>query len=154
MRLFVLPCCCWQDWAKYSVATTGFYMIYLILTGFLLQVFFSVVVCFAASLIPLGQHDIMTVYLVQIYFNKVLQIQYSSTYWKYTGYTKKTKEIADGLNQSPALLKREEKNAEKCKSQVSLAFNILSKPGDLTFFLFISSEPRGSTNLANMLANW
>uniref|UniRef100_A0A3B3BG15 Ig-like domain-containing protein n=1 Tax=Oryzias melastigma TaxID=30732 RepID=A0A3B3BG15_ORYME len=52
--------------------------------------------CFTSS------HDL--VYLEQIYFNKVLMLQYNSTLEKFEGYTKKMMEIADDLNKSKRTL--------------------------------------------------
>lgn len=71
------------------------------------------------------------VYLEQIYFNKVLLGQYNSTLGKVIGYTEKTKRIADDLNKNLAFLKQERKNEEKCKTHIPLAFDVLSRPGDL-----------------------
>lgn len=71
------------------------------------------------------------VYLGQIYFNKVLLGQYNSTLGKFIGYTKKTKEIADGLNKNPAYLEQEKQNLERCKTYISMASDNLLKPGDV-----------------------
>ncbi|XP_038567426.1 H-2 class II histocompatibility antigen, E-S beta chain-like isoform X2 [Micropterus salmoides] len=68
------------------------------------------------------------VYLGQIYFNKVLLGQYNSTLGKFIGYTKKTKEIADGLNKNPAYLEQEKQNLERCKTYISMASDNLLKP--------------------------
>uniref|UniRef100_A0A3B3D2Q2 Ig-like domain-containing protein n=1 Tax=Oryzias melastigma TaxID=30732 RepID=A0A3B3D2Q2_ORYME len=48
----------------------------------------------------------------QIYFNKVLMLQYNSTLEKFEGYTKKMMEIADDLNKSKRTLDYEKKCAE------------------------------------------
>uniref|UniRef100_A0A671UNG8 Ig-like domain-containing protein n=1 Tax=Sparus aurata TaxID=8175 RepID=A0A671UNG8_SPAAU len=53
------------------------------------------------------------VYLAQVYFNKKLMGEYNSTVGKYTGYTEKASEIADGLNKNPKMLKQEKKNYEE-----------------------------------------
>lgn len=67
-------------------------------------------------------------YMEQIFFNKVLLIDYNSTVGKYVGYTEKTRDLADGLNKSPSFMKQVKKNEDKCKSHVSLALDFLSKP--------------------------
>ena len=63
------------------------------------------------------------------------------------GYTEYTKEIADDLNKNPAFLKQERKNEMKCKTHIPLAFDVLSKPGDLkvetlVMLLFIACKLR------------
>ncbi|KAK1895085.1 SPRY domain containing SOCS box protein 1 [Dissostichus eleginoides] len=68
------------------------------------------------------------VYLEQIFFNKVLQIQYNSTLGKYTGYREKTKEIAEGLNKNPKFIKQEKINELKCKNHIALLFDVFLKP--------------------------
>ncbi|CAK6960670.1 H-2 class II histocompatibility antigen%2C E-S beta chain-like [Scomber scombrus] len=70
-------------------------------------------------------HD--AVYLEQIYINKVLLVQYNSTLGEYVGYTKKTKDIADGLNKSKAFLKQEEKNTNACKTSIPFVADVLLK---------------------------
>ncbi|XP_037641191.1 rano class II histocompatibility antigen, A beta chain-like isoform X2 [Sebastes umbrosus] len=67
------------------------------------------------------------VYVEQIYYNKVFLIEYNSTEGKYTGYTEKAKELADGLNKSPAMKRKEKKNEEKYRSSVPLILALLSK---------------------------
>ncbi|XP_072250408.1 H-2 class II histocompatibility antigen, E-S beta chain-like [Leuresthes tenuis] len=67
-------------------------------------------------------------YLEQLYFNKILLVQFNGTLGKYTGYTKKAMEIADQLNKSERFLKQEKKNEEKCRTHQHLAFGLLSKP--------------------------
>ncbi|XP_070822311.1 rano class II histocompatibility antigen, A beta chain-like [Chaetodon trifascialis] len=68
------------------------------------------------------------VYLEQVYFNKVLLVQYNSTLGQYTGYTRQTKEIADDLNKNHAFLTQERKNEEKCKTILPWMFDDFSKP--------------------------
>lgn len=70
------------------------------------------------------------VYLAQLYFNKVLQGQYNSTLGKYVGYTEKMKEIADELNKNQRFLEQEKKNEQKCRTNVPLVFDVLSRPGE------------------------
>ena len=72
-------------------------------------------------------------YLEQIFFNKVLQIQYNGTLGKYTGYTEKTKEIAEGFNKNPKFIKQEKKNELKCKNHIALFFDVFLKPGDYVY---------------------
>ncbi|XP_018541680.1 H-2 class II histocompatibility antigen, E-S beta chain isoform X1 [Lates calcarifer] len=67
------------------------------------------------------------VYLEQIYFNKMLMMQYNSTLGKFVGYTENTKKIADNLNKNPAFLKQERKNVAKCTTHIPLVFDFLSK---------------------------
>ncbi|KAM6935267.1 DLA class II histocompatibility antigen, DR-1 beta chain-like [Lycodopsis pacificus] len=68
------------------------------------------------------------VYVEQYYFSKFLLLQYNSTLGKYTGYTEKTRDIADGLNKSPVLKKHRKQNEEKWKSQIPFILDLLSKP--------------------------
>nr|ARD07919.1 MHC class II antigen beta chain [Chionodraco hamatus]ARD07920.1 MHC class II antigen beta chain [Chionodraco hamatus] len=68
------------------------------------------------------------VYLGQLFFNKVLQLQYNSTLGKYTGYTEKTKDIAEGLNKNPKFIKEEKKNELKCKNHIAMFFDVFLKP--------------------------
>nr|XP_020462827.1 rano class II histocompatibility antigen, A beta chain-like isoform X2 [Monopterus albus] len=68
------------------------------------------------------------VYVEQLYFKKVLLLQYNSTLGNFTGYTDKTKKIADYLNKDQAFLKDEKRNEESCKSFVPIATDILSRP--------------------------
>ncbi|XP_041843018.1 H-2 class II histocompatibility antigen, E-S beta chain-like [Melanotaenia boesemani] len=68
------------------------------------------------------------VYLEQIYFNKVLLVQYNSTVGKYTGYTEKSKEIADDLNKSQSFLEQEKKNFEKCRAHLQRMLDLFLKP--------------------------
>uniref|UniRef100_A0A3P9B527 Ig-like domain-containing protein n=1 Tax=Maylandia zebra TaxID=106582 RepID=A0A3P9B527_9CICH len=63
------------------------------------------------------------------YVNKMLLGQYNSTLGKYVGYTKKTKEIADNLNKNKGFLEHEKKNKEKCRTNIPLVLDILSRPG-------------------------
>ncbi|XP_005738680.1 rano class II histocompatibility antigen, A beta chain-like [Pundamilia nyererei] len=68
------------------------------------------------------------VYLAQVYLNKMLLGQYNSTLGKYVGYTEKTKEIADNLNKNKGFLEHEKKNKEKCRTNIPLVLDILSRP--------------------------
>ncbi|XP_054477425.1 DLA class II histocompatibility antigen, DR-1 beta chain-like [Anoplopoma fimbria] len=68
-----------------------------------------------------------SVYVEQYYFNKKLLLQYNSTLRKFTGYTEKARDVADGLNKSPAIMESEKKNEEKCKSHLPLVFDVLFK---------------------------
>lgn len=70
------------------------------------------------------------VYLAQVYFNKKLMGEYNSTVGKYTGYTEKASEIADGLNKNPKMLKQEKKNYEECKTFIPFILDLYSKTGD------------------------
>ncbi|KAI4811167.1 hypothetical protein KUCAC02_014085 [Chaenocephalus aceratus] len=73
------------------------------------------------------------VYLGQLFFNKVLQLQYNSTLGKYTGYTEKTKDIAEGLNKNPKFIKEEKKHELKCKNHIAMFFDVFLKPGDCVY---------------------
>uniref|UniRef100_A0A3B4GVK2 Rano class II histocompatibility antigen, A beta chain-like n=1 Tax=Pundamilia nyererei TaxID=303518 RepID=A0A3B4GVK2_9CICH len=73
------------------------------------------------------------VYLAQVYLNKMLLGQYNSTLGKYVGYTEKTKEIADNLNKNKGFLEHEKKNKEKCRTNIPLVLDILSRPGETTY---------------------
>ncbi|RVE62690.1 hypothetical protein OJAV_G00159350 [Oryzias javanicus] len=68
------------------------------------------------------------VYLEQIYFNKVLMVQYNSTVGKYEGYTKKTMDFADGLSKSKHFLEQAVKNRESCQAHMDLVSDLLSHP--------------------------
>uniref|UniRef100_A0A669EMM4 DLA class II histocompatibility antigen, DR-1 beta chain n=1 Tax=Oreochromis niloticus TaxID=8128 RepID=A0A669EMM4_ORENI len=68
------------------------------------------------------------VYLAQVYLNKMLLGQYNSSLGKYVGYTEKTKEIADNLNKNKGFLEHEKKNKEKCRTNIPLVLDILSRP--------------------------
>lgn len=70
------------------------------------------------------------IYLEQLYFNKVLLGQYSSTLGNYTGYTEYAKEIADQLNKIPAFLEQERKNEETCRQNTIVFSDVFSKAGD------------------------
>ncbi|XP_056299656.1 DLA class II histocompatibility antigen, DR-1 beta chain-like isoform X2 [Pseudoliparis swirei] len=52
----------------------------------------------------------------------------SCTLGNYTGYTKRSKEVADTLNNIPTFIKREEKNLKTCQSHASMVFDLLSNP--------------------------
>ncbi|XP_068592589.1 DLA class II histocompatibility antigen, DR-1 beta chain-like [Cebidichthys violaceus] len=67
------------------------------------------------------------VYVEQYYFSKFLLIQYNSTLGKFTGYTERAIDIADGLNKSPDLMRQEKKNEKKCKSHIQSVLDLLSK---------------------------
>ncbi|KAM8734290.1 H-2 class II histocompatibility antigen, E-S beta chain-like isoform 1-T1 [Acanthopagrus schlegelii] len=67
------------------------------------------------------------VYLAQVYFNKKLMGEYNSTAGKYTGYTEKASEIADGFNKNPKMLEQEKKNYEECKTFIPLISDLYSK---------------------------
>ncbi|XP_026200420.1 H-2 class II histocompatibility antigen, E-S beta chain-like [Anabas testudineus] len=67
------------------------------------------------------------IYLEQLYFNKVLLGQYSSTLGNYTGYTEYAKEIADQLNKIPAFLEQERKNEETCRQNTIVFSDVFSK---------------------------
>lgn len=71
------------------------------------------------------------VYVEQIFFNKMLMIQFNSTSGKCTGYTAKTQDIAEGLNKSPAFLKEQKRNEDKYKAYIPLAIDLYSRPGAL-----------------------
>ncbi|XP_071325275.1 H-2 class II histocompatibility antigen, E-S beta chain-like isoform X2 [Trachinotus anak] len=71
-------------------------------------------------------HDAL--YLEQYYFNKVVAMQYNSSLGKVIGYTKKTKEIADGLNGNPSFLKHEIWKTELCRRNYKLANEGLLNP--------------------------
>ncbi|XP_029306745.1 DLA class II histocompatibility antigen, DR-1 beta chain-like [Cottoperca gobio] len=60
------------------------------------------------------------VYLLQLYVNKLLLIEYNSTLGKYAGYTEKAKKIADAINLNSSILRQEKKNEMKCKTQFPL----------------------------------
>ncbi|XP_005937672.1 H-2 class II histocompatibility antigen, E-S beta chain [Haplochromis burtoni] len=81
------------------------------------------------------------VYLAQLYFNKVLQGQYNSTLGKYVGYTAKMKEIADELNKNQRFLEQEKKNEQKCRTNVPLVFDVLSRPVEPTVKLRLAESP-------------
>uniref|UniRef100_A0A3Q4H785 DLA class II histocompatibility antigen, DR-1 beta chain-like n=1 Tax=Neolamprologus brichardi TaxID=32507 RepID=A0A3Q4H785_NEOBR len=81
------------------------------------------------------------VYLVQLYFNKVLQAQYNSTLGKYVGYTEKMKEIANELNKNQRFLEQEKKNKQKCRTNVPLVFDVLSRPVEPTVKLRLAESP-------------
>ncbi|KAG7242232.1 hypothetical protein INR49_024278 [Caranx melampygus] len=69
-----------------------------------------------------------TVYLEQVYFNKMFLGQYNSTSGNFSGFTKSTQEIADSLNKIPSFLRQEAKNAEMCRRLMPQAVDVLSKP--------------------------
>ncbi|KAL3980763.1 urotensin 2 receptor [Sarotherodon galilaeus] len=81
------------------------------------------------------------VYLAQIYFNKVLMGQYNSTLGKYVGYTEKLKEVADELNKNERFLEQEKKNEQKCRTNIPLVFNVLSRPVEPTVKLRLVESP-------------
>lgn len=66
----------------------------------------------------------------------MLLVQYNSTRGEYVGYTKKTKDIADGLNKNKAFLKQEEKNTELCKTSIPSVADVLLKSGDFGDFQY------------------
>ncbi|XP_075965747.1 DLA class II histocompatibility antigen, DR-1 beta chain-like [Anarhichas minor] len=68
------------------------------------------------------------VYVEQYYINKFLLIQYNSTLGKYTGYTERARDVADGLNKSPNLKKQRKKNEKKWKSLIPFILDLHSKP--------------------------
>lgn len=90
------------------------------------------------------------VYLAQIFFNKVLWGDYNSTVGKYTGYTEKAKIFLDELNKNPSFLKQEKKNFEKCKANIPLALELLSRPVIEPSVRVISVDASGSKH-PNML---
>ncbi|XP_047453692.1 H-2 class II histocompatibility antigen, E-S beta chain-like isoform X1 [Mugil cephalus] len=71
-------------------------------------------------------HDAL--YLEQYLFNKVLVAQYNSTLGKMIGFTKKAKDLADGLNKSPLFVRTQKWKTELCKSNAPLAYNNLLSP--------------------------
>ncbi|KAM4581031.1 H-2 class II histocompatibility antigen, E-D beta chain-like [Odontesthes bonariensis] len=64
-------------------------------------------------------------FLEQMYFNKILLLQYNGTLGKYTGYTKKAKDIADQLNKSERFLEQEKKNEEKCRAHQQMEHRVI-----------------------------
>uniref|UniRef100_A0A671USH3 Ig-like domain-containing protein n=1 Tax=Sparus aurata TaxID=8175 RepID=A0A671USH3_SPAAU len=85
------------------------------------------------------------VYLAQVYFNKKLMGEYNSTVGKYTGYTEKASEIADGLNKNPKMLKQEKKNYEECKTFIPFIL-------DLQTCLFFTPSVEPSVSLSSFKA--
>ncbi|XP_042345123.1 H-2 class II histocompatibility antigen, E-S beta chain-like [Plectropomus leopardus] len=67
-------------------------------------------------------------YIEQIFFNKLLMMEYNSTVGKFVGFTEKAQNIAEDLNKSPSFLKAQKKKEETCKSHVSVALDTLLKP--------------------------
>uniref|UniRef100_A0A3B4H104 Rano class II histocompatibility antigen, A beta chain-like n=1 Tax=Pundamilia nyererei TaxID=303518 RepID=A0A3B4H104_9CICH len=87
-----------------------------------------------------------------IYLNKMLLGQYNSTLGKYVGYTEKTKEIADNLNKNKGFLEHEKKNKEKCRTNIPLVLDILSRPGNDCRNLFIKWAER-SVQIISLVKN-
>ncbi|XP_076593446.1 H-2 class II histocompatibility antigen, E-S beta chain-like [Chaetodon auriga] len=92
------------------------------------------------------------VYLEQVYFNKVLLLQYNSTLGKYTGYTRQTKEIADDLNKNHAFLTQEKKNEEMCKTHLSSMVDDFSKPAEPSVTV-TSAEAVGSKHRSMLVCS-
>ncbi|XP_023118358.2 H-2 class II histocompatibility antigen, E-S beta chain-like [Amphiprion ocellaris] len=72
------------------------------------------------------------VYMEKLYINKLLMAQYNSTLGNYTGYTEKMKEIADEVNKIKKFKEQAKKNWNKCKSNIPLVFDELTKPVEPT----------------------
>lgn len=69
------------------------------------------------------------VYQGQVYLNKVLLGQYTSTDGRFTGYTEYAKEFAEGLNKSPRKEKYEKIVLEDCRTSMKLT-DVLPNTGE------------------------
>ncbi|KAK2844560.1 hypothetical protein Q5P01_011219 [Channa striata] len=92
------------------------------------------------------------VYLIQIYYNKVLLGQYNSTAGNFSSYTENTKEIVDSLNKNPTFLKKERKNEETCRTNIPVALGLFLKPVE-PYVSLKSVETAGSKHPAMLMCS-
>uniref|UniRef100_A0A3Q0RZI6 Ig-like domain-containing protein n=1 Tax=Amphilophus citrinellus TaxID=61819 RepID=A0A3Q0RZI6_AMPCI len=67
-------------------------------------------------------HD--AVFLEQVYFNKLLLMQYNSSVGKAVGYTKTAQELADKFNSDESFISHQEWKISLCKSNAPQVYNV------------------------------
>lgn len=73
-------------------------------------------------------HD--AVLLDQVYFNKLLEVQYNSTVGKIIGYTKTTEEYAKELNKDRVFMNHQIWKTNLCRKNAPLAYKGLLTSGN------------------------
>ncbi|XP_034030729.1 H-2 class II histocompatibility antigen, E-S beta chain-like [Thalassophryne amazonica] len=95
-------------------------------------------------------HDMVCI--VQFYFNKMLILQYNSTWGKFVAYRPYSIKYANVLNKNQHFLKEEAKLLQECRSRIPLISNLLSKTVEPSVKLW-SVEAASSTHPALLICN-